>query len=249
MLPEFTPFEWVMALIAGTGVGISKSGLPGISLFHVVVFAHLFPGAASTGIVLPMLVVGDLGAVWLFRRNARWSHVLRTLPPALAGVVVGWWIMGRLPGAKFGPLIGGIVLVLALLQLLRNWRPGWFSQVPHSIPFAWTMGFLAGVTTMMANAAGPVMALYLLAVSLPKDEFIGTGAWFFLILNLLKVPFSLQLGLITGSTLLFNALLIPCIMGGLFLGRSLVYRLPQKAFDSLVLVLALVAAVRLLTAT
>jgi uncharacterized membrane protein YfcA len=246
MLPLFTPSEWLMALIAATGVGVSKSGLPGISLFHVVVFASLFPGAASTGVVLPMLIAGDVGAVWLFRRNAQWVYVLRTLPPALVGVAVGWYLMGRLPGAKFGPLIGGIVLTLALLQLVRHWRPGWFNQVPHSIPFAWTMGFLAGVTTMMANAAGPVMALYLLAVSLPKDAFIGTGAWFFLILNLLKVPFSLQLGLISGSTLTFNVLMLPCIVGGLFLGRHLVARLPQKWFDSLVLVLALVAAARLM---
>ncbi len=246
MLPAFTPAEWLMALLAATGVGISKSGLPGVSLFHVVIFAHLFPGLASTGVVLPMLIFGDLGAVWLFRRNARWTHVVRTLPPALAGVVLGWTLMGRLPGAKFSPLIGAIVLVLAVIQLVRHWRPAWFAEVPHSLSFAWTMGFLAGVTTMMANAAGPVMALYLLAVSLPKNEFIGTGAWFFLILNLLKVPFSLQLGLISGPSLAFNLAVLPFLIGGLFLGRRLVFRLPQKGFDSLVLILALAAAARLL---
>ncbi len=246
MLPDFTPAQWALAVAAGVGIGVSKSGLPGISLLHVVVFAHLFPGIASTGVVLPMLIAGDLGAVWLFRRHAQWPHIRRTLPPALAGVAAGWWLMGRLPGAAFNPLIGGIVLTLAGLQALRDLRPQLFQEVPHSRGFAWTMGFIAGVTTMIANAAGPVMGLYLLAVALPKDAFVGTGAWFFLLINLLKVPFSAQLGLITHGSLLFNSLLVPAIFAGLFLGRAVVARLPQKVFDVFVLAFAAVASLKLL---
>jgi hypothetical protein len=108
------------------------------------------------------------------------------------------------------------------------------------------MGFIAGVTTMLANAAGPVMGLYLLAVALPKDAFVGTAAWFFLLVNLAKVPFSAQLGLITPATLTFNALLLPAIAAGLLLGREVVARLPQRFFNSLVLVFAIAAALRLL---
>lgn len=90
MLPDFTAFQWALAFLAAVGIGVSKSGIPGISLLHVVLFAQLFPGLQSTGVVLPMLIAGDLGAVRLFRRDARWPHVARTLPPALVGVVVGW---------------------------------------------------------------------------------------------------------------------------------------------------------------
>jgi uncharacterized membrane protein YfcA len=246
MLPEFTPGQWALALLAGLGIGISKSGLPGISLLHVVLFAQLFPGIASTGVVLPMLIAGDLGAVRLFRRHASWPHVRRTLPPALLGIVAGWWLMHLLPATRFGPVIGSIVLVLALLQGLRDWKPGLWQNIPQSQGFAWTMGFIAGVTTMLANAAGPVMGLYLLAVALPKDAFVGTAAWFFLLVNLAKVPFSAQLGLITPATLTFNALLLPAIAAGLLLGREVVARLPQRFFDSLVLVFAIAAALRLL---
>lgn len=246
MLPALTPAQWGLALLAGVGIGVSKSGLPGISLLHVVIFAQLFPGIASTGVVLPMLIAGDLGAVALFRRHAQWVHVGRTLPPALLGVVAGWWIMGRIPSQAFGPIIGGTVLVLSGLQALRDWRPGLWQAVPHTRSFAWSMGFAAGVTTMVANAAGPVMGLYLLAVALPKDAFVGTAAWFFLLINLLKVPFSAQLGLITPATLTFNLVLIPAIAAGLFLGRAVVARLPQKAFDTLVLGFAVLASLRLL---
>ena len=253
MLPDFTAFQWTLAVVAAIGIGVSKSGLPGISLLHVVIFANLFPGLASTGVVLPMLIAGDIGAVVLFRRNAQWPHVFRTLPPAVVGVVIGWAIMGwaqhaQIPAAKFNPVIGGIVLTLALVQLARYFKPNLFAGVPHTRGFAWTIGLVAGITTMLANAAGPVMALYLLAVALPKDAFVGTSAWFFLLINLIKVPFSAHLGLISVPTLAFNALLVPVIVSGLFLGRTVVARIPQKVFDTLVLVFAAIAAAKLLGA-
>jgi uncharacterized protein len=214
---ELTPLDWLLAGVAALGIGVSKSGLPGVSLLHVVVFAHLFPGLASTGVVLPMLVAGDAGAVLLFRRHARWTYIGRTFGPAFLGVVAGWALMrwaqtqpaGRI---AFNPVIGGIVLALVALHGARLWRPQWLAAVPHSRGFAWGLGFLAGVTTMLANAAGPVMGLYFLAVGLPKEGFVGTSAWFFLLLNLLKVPFSLHLGLITPGSLGFNALLVPVIV-------------------------------------
>jgi uncharacterized membrane protein YfcA len=253
LLPDFTPLQWLLAALAATGIGVSKSGLPGISLLHVVIFAQLFPGQASTGVVLPMLICGDIGAVLLFRRNAQWPHVFRTLPPAVIGVALGWAIMrwaqqAQVPAAKFNPVIGGIVLTLAVVQLGRNWKPNLFASVPHTHAFAWTMGLIAGTTTMLANAAGPVMGLYLLAVALPKEAFVGTGAWFFLLINCIKVPFSAQLGLISGNSLAFNALLVPLIVLGLFLGKLVVARLPQKWFDTLILVFALFASAKLLGA-
>ena len=246
MLPDFTALEWALAVLAATGIGVSKSGLPGVSLLHVVLFAQLFPGLRSTGVVLPMLIVGDVGAVLLFRRHAQWNHVFRTLPPALVGVGIGWACMRAWPGLNWNPVIGGIVAGLAVLQLVRNWRPDLLSDMPHARGFAWTMGLLAGITTMVANAAGPVMGLYLLAVALPKDAFVGTSAWFFLLINVLKVPFSAQLGFIEPATLALNALLIPVILSGLFLGRALVAKVPQKVFDSLILAFAIVASLKLI---
>jgi uncharacterized membrane protein YfcA len=251
VLPDFTPVQWFLAALAAVGVGLSKSGLYGVGLFHVVIFANLFPGIASTGVVLPMLIAADFGAVLLFRRNAEWRYVIRTLPPAVIGVALGWAVMGwtqrqGIPGARFNPVIGAVVLAMAGAQIVRNLRPNLFAEVPHTHGFAWTMGLLAGVTTMVANAAGPIMALYLLAVSLPKDEFVGTGAWFFLLINCIKVPFSAQLGLITAHTLAFNAILLPLIAAGLLIGRSVVSRVPQLWFDRLILIFAGLAALKLM---
>lgn len=247
-MPDLLPFQWLLAVLGATCIGFSKSGFAGVGLFHVLVFAYLFGARASTGALLPMLIIGDVCAVLFFRQHARWDYVRRILPPALVGTLGGWALMHKLDDQTFRPLIGGIILVLALLQIARMWRPQWFADVPHAWWFVWSLGLLAGFATMLANAAGPIVAIYLLAVSLPKFEFVGTGAWFFLIVNLCKVPLSSSLGLIHLDTLTLNLLLAPAIVVGMLLGRKLVHRIPQRLFDTLLLVFAAVAALRLIGA-
>ena len=237
-MPTLTLAQWLLCITAGLGVGVAKSGFAGVSLVHVLVMASIFGDKASTGIVLPMLCIGDIFAVIAFKRHAVWRHVGRTLPIACIGVAIGMWLMDLVPAGAYRPIIGWTVLVLVLVQLWRMWKPAMFEHVPHSLPFAATMGLLAGITTMMANAAGPVMALYFLSVGLPKFQFAGTSAWFFLLINFYKIPFSLHLGLIRGDTLLFNLVLAPTILAGLFLGRWLLHHVPQKLFDGLILAFA-----------
>jgi uncharacterized protein len=236
-----------MALIlAAMGIGITKSGFSGVSMVHVILFAYVFGARESTGIVLPMLIAGDIFAMLVYGKHANWTYVRRMLPPALMGVVIGWGMFLLFRNVSYNPFIGIIILGLAILQILRIWRGDLLEDVPHTQWFAWSMGVMVGVTTMMANAAGPIFGLYLLALALPKMEFVGTAAWFFLILNLIKVPFSWSLGLIRPETLLLNVTLLPLIAFGLWLGSMFVKRIPQKLFDSLILIFTACAALRLL---
>lgn len=245
-MPDLTLAQWLLAILAAAGIGVAKSGFSGVSMVHVLVFAFLFGARDSTGVVLPLLIVGDICALLAFHQHARWDYVRRMLPPACLGVVVGWLLMHRLDEAVFKPLIGSVILSLTTLQLVRMRRPHWFADMPHTTWFVWTLGLLAGVTTMLANAAGPIMALYLLAVGLPKFEFVGTSAWYFFIVNTFKVPFSAALGLIHRDTLLLNAALIPAVALGLLGGRWLVKRIPQRLFDALLLAFAALASLRLI---
>lgn len=246
MHSSLTPTEWILLILGAMGIGISKSGFPGISMFHVVVYAFVFGAMDSTGILLPMLVVGDFFAIHVYGRKAVWKQVRRLLPPTLVGILIGWLLMSQLDEAVFKRLVGVIILSLTLTQVARLWRPGWFEHVPHTQWFAITLGLLAGLTTMMANAAGPVVALYLLAVSLPKWELIGTTAWLFLVLNVLKLPLSYKLGLITPSTLLLGAILSFGIPVGIFLGRWMVSRISQQWFNGILLAFTAIAALRLI---
>lgn len=247
-MPDLSPAHWALALAAAAALGVGKAGLGGLSLVHVLVFAFLFGARDSTGIVLPMLLVGDVCAVTAYHQHARWDYVRRMLPPACLGVIAGAALMRGLGDAEFKPVIGWIILALAVLQLLRLQRPDWFGAVPHTRWFAWTLGLLAGVTTMLANAAGPIFVLYCLAVALPKFEMVGTSAWFFFLINAFKVPFSAGLGLIDRQTLLLNAALAPAVVAGVLGGRWIVYRIPQRTFDLLLIGFAALAALRLIGA-
>ncbi len=194
-----------------------------------------------------MLVIGDLLAIKFFGKTAQWDQIRRLLPPALIGVVLGCLLMKDLNEAIFRPLVGVIILVLTVIQGIRIWKPKSFDAIPHNRLFAWSLGLLAGVTTMLANAAGPVVALYLLAVALPKLELVGTSAWFFLVINVFKLPFSyFYLDLINLQTLWIDILFAPGIFVGMLLGNWALKKIPQKAFDLFLLAFTAFAALRLI---
>lgn len=243
---EVTFQNCLLLFIAAAGIGVSKSGFAGVSMIHVLVFAFIFGAKASTGVLLPLLVIGDLFAIWFYGKKVKWKMVQRLLPPAVVGVIIGTLLMDRIDEATFKPLAGSIVFGLTVLQLWRTWKPKLFEEMPHQVWFAWTLGLLAGVTTMIANAAGPVVALYLLAVALPKLEFVGTSAWFFLVINVFKLPFSAWLGLISFESLQLDIILSPGILVGMLLGKWMIDKIPQKAFNMLLLIFTAFAALRLM---
>ncbi|WP_146530503.1 sulfite exporter TauE/SafE family protein [Novipirellula artificiosorum] len=246
MLSSLSMLDMVYLVIGALGIGFSKSGFPGVSMLHVIVFALVFGTKESTGVLLPMLVIGDFCAIKFFGRKADWSHVRKLLPPTLLGIVMGWLLMGRLNEDAFRLLVGTIIMVLTGIQVLRLWRPESFDGVPHTPWFAIVLGLLAGMTTMLANAAGPVVALYLVAVNMPKWELIGSSAWLFLVLNLIKLPLSFNLGLIHLESLVVDAMFAPAIPIGMLAGRWLVSRVPQRWFNSILLAFTAIAAARLL---
>ncbi len=245
---QLTPAQWAMAVLAALTVGFSKGGFGGIGMLTVTLVATLMRGheRESTGVVLPLLICGDFFAVHAFRRHVRWPLLIRLLPPALIGVCLGFFWMRQMSDASFKPVIGWIVLCLAAFQICRQVWPERLQSVPHGRPFTWTMGTGAGVTTMLANAAGPIMTLYFLAVRLPKLEFLGTTAWYFLIVNLFKIPFSANLGFIHPGSLLFDAALVPFVATGVVIGRFLIHRIDQKLFERLLLGLTGLAALHLI---
>lgn len=236
-------------MIAALFCGVGKSGLAGLGMLNVLIMARLIPGTASSGVVLPMLVAADVLAVSVFGgRGVDWRAIGRLLPAILTGVILGWLALGWLdhrPPRTFGRLIGGLVLAMVALQLLRQRLPAFDQRLPKSRVFGAFAGLLVGVTTMIANAAGPISTIYFLILGFAKREFIATMAWLFLIVNILKLPFSAHQGLITADTLRFNAALLPAIGAGFFLGRWAVARIPQKPFERVVLALTVLSALRL----
>jgi uncharacterized membrane protein YfcA len=235
-----------MVAVCAVMVGTTKTGMPGLGILIVPLMALVLPTRQSTGILLGILVLADLFAITYHRRNAKWGHVLRLLPAAFAGIVVGYFGLKFVNDRQLKPIIGGIVLIMLGVNYWRTKVKGEDVPVPTQWWFAVALGFMAGITTMMANAAGPIMIIYLLAMRLPKVEFVGTAAWFFFVVNWLKVPFSANLDLMTAESVKLNLMVLPFIAIGAVAGIFLLKRIPQKAFNIIVQVLAAAAAIKLL---
>ena len=237
---------WIVVSLCAIMVGITKTGIPGLGILVVPLMAIAIPARQSVGVLLGILILADLFAIVYHRRNARWGHVLRLLPAAFAGIVAGYFGLKVVNDQQLKPIIGGIVLVMLGANYWWTRAKGQDAPVPTQWWFVVGLGFLAGVTTMMANAAGPIMIIYLLAMRLPKVEFVGTGAWFFFVINWLKVPFSANLELMTAESVKLDLIMLPFIAAGAAVGILVLKRIPQKAFTAVVRILAAAAAIKLL---
>lgn len=236
-------FGWTLLAVAALIVGLSKTAVPGSGTIAVAIFAAVLPAKQSTGTILLLLIVADLFAVAMYRRHANWRVLARLVPAVVVGVLLGvlflavtddWWVKR---------VIGAILLAVIAITLLRRRMEA--TSGSHRIAAA-TYGALGGFTTMVANAAGPVMSMYFLAARFPVKEFLGTAAWFFFLVNLAKVPFSIGLGLITIPGLVIDLVLLPLVVLGALAGRWIAGRLNQKLFERLVIVFTVVGAVYLL---
>lgn len=246
LLAELSVIAWVLLSLGAFGVGLSKTAVPGITTVAVVIFAAVLPAKQSTGALLVLLIVGDLFALWAYRRHADWPTLVKLIPAVAAGVVAGAVFLAVAENAGVRRVIGGILLVLVAITLWRRYLSRSEPTVRGTRLARAAYGTLGGFTTMVANAGGPVMSMYFLAARFPVKAFLGTAAWFFAIVNLVKLPISVGLGLITVDGLVLDLLLLPALFVGALLGRWLASRIRQSVFEYAVLVLTVLGAVYLL---
>jgi uncharacterized membrane protein YfcA len=231
---------WLVLALCALLIGFAKTALGGVALIAVVLAAQVVPTKDSTGVVLVMLLVGDLVATWTYRHNVDWRLIGRLIPPVVVGIGLGALFLNWVDGPTLKRTMGVILLVLLLIGL---WPEKLAAHRP-SVGLAY--GGLAGFTTMVANGGGPPMSLYLLARKYDKLRFLGTTAWFFFAVNLIKVPFSIGAGIVRPDTALLAAVLAPVVLIGTWVGRLTIKRINQATFDRLVTILVAVAAVYLL---
>ena len=245
---HLTQMDWILAGVGALLIGFAKTGVPGTGILVVPIMALVFGAKESVGIVTPMLIVGDIFAVAYYRRHAQWPQLWRLVPWIIPGILLGcavWLALEGQAGTRmFSPLVGWIVMAMLALDLLRK-RMGW-NDMPHQPWFTALTGVTGGATTYIANAAGPIMNLYFLSFGLPKQQFIGTAAWYFMIVNMSKIPFYLYLGIVNRDSIGVNLAMVPLIAIGAILGILVFHRIPQKLFNSLIVVLAAAAAVKLI---
>lgn len=243
---EFSILQWILLAVCAMLVGMSKVGVPGVSMLAVPTLAIIFGGKASTGILLPMLMMADIFGVSYYHRHAEWKYLWKLLPWAAIGIGIALWVGEVVNDLWFKNIIAILVFVCIGLMLWKDRKKG-SNLFPDTWWFAATMGVLGGFATMIGNVAGPIFAIYLLAMHLPKNSFIGTGAWFFLILNFSKFPLHILVWeTITWNTLTLDLMLLPGIAIGAFLGIQLVKRLSDKIYRAAVIIVTALSAFLLL---
>ena len=277
LVPTLSPASWALVIAAALIVGFAKTALPGAGTIAVGLFALAMPAKESTAALLLLLIVGDLTALWVYRREPDLKMLVRLIPSVMGGVVIGTIFFATVGGEVVRGTIGIILLTLVAVTVWRRRRaegakaavatsgesgsegpdaqaqPGrgatvgpaetsgrriWVSRAIY--------GLLGGFTTMVANAGGPVMTMYFYAMRLPVLTFLGTAAWFFAIVNILKLPFSASLGLFSRDTFVMDAMLIPVVLLGALVGVKVAKRFSQGVFEKAVLVLTVVSALGLL---
>lgn len=245
-MPDLSSHAWVMAFAAAVCAGLSKSGFGPFGLLTILFMTEVAPARESTGLVLPLLLMADILSVLSFHEHGSWKVLRALLPATLAGIVTGWWIMPRIPADFFGHALGWIILGLIGIILVQRLRPQLLTRITEHPGLGLTCGWAAGVTTMIANAAGPITAFYFLSQRFPKMTMVGTGAWFYLVINAAKLPFSWQLGLLTGPTLVLDLLLFPGVAVGFWIGRTFLKKISQNLFEGILILMALGAAIRMI---
>lgn len=215
-------------------------------MVNVLIMADLFGAKESVGIILPMLVFSDVTVYPLFRKHASWKAVWPLVPPAIVGVVAGYFLLSLIDNLAARRAIGAIIFFMLALQVLRAYRQEFLAYLPDSKSFLWGTGGVIGISTMMANAAGPVYSVYALVHKMSKMEFLGIGARFFLFINIFKIPFMTNLDIINADSLRLNAALLPGAIAGILLGRMLISKIPQRVFEILLYFFSVVAGLRLL---
>jgi hypothetical protein len=243
---QFDSDQWMVLFIAALLIGMAKAGIKGLGMFIVPMMAAAFGGKASVGLVLPMLSMADIFAVSYYNRHAEWHYIKRLLPMAVVGVLIAIGVGYYVNDAVFTDMIA-VIIIGSLVLLILQERTSFSSFMASNKYVAGVFGGLGGFTTMIGNAAGPVMAVYLLSTLIPKNNYIGTAAWFFMIINLFKFPFHVFVwGTITWHSFRANLLALPAIVLGVFIGILIVKRIPELAFRYFVIVMTFIISLKLL---
>ena len=230
MIDTIDLVQWIILSLTALCIGMSKTGVQGMMLLVVPYMAMAFGAKESTGVILPMLCMADIMAVAYYKRIADWKVVVKLLPTAILGFFVAIFVDNLIPSHEFRQLMGwtlamalGVMLWSELFGKENRWMKHWW--------YSALFGLLGGFTTMIGNAAGPVLSVYLLSMRKEKMEYIGINAWFFLVVNLLKVPLQVFVwDNITWETFTLNLFMLPVIGIGAWLGVRIVKMFPERAF-------------------
>lgn len=243
---NLSTMQWICLIISAVLVGVSKTGISGFLMPVIPIIASVFGGKESTGVILPILVIGDVFAVYYYNRHAKWENIKKLLPWTIIGLLLGV-IVGNFINDKQFKAVISISVLLCLVALIYTEKKGENIKVPTNKWFYAIAGIATGFTSMIGNAAGPIFSVYLLTMNFKKNDFMGTTAWFFFLVNLAKLPLQILFWHnISFKTILLSIGMVPAIALGALLGMLMIKKINEKNFRYIIIIMTFIAAVRLL---
>jgi uncharacterized protein len=238
--------QWSLIILSSFLIGFSKTGVGGFLLPVIPILAAIFGGMSSTGILLPLLLAGDVFALYYYKKHGNAHDLKMILPWAFAGLAMGVIVGNNIDDRQFKTIIS-FSIILCLILLVYSQKKRAEVKMPNKAWFCAFVGITAGFTSMIGNAAGPVFTIYLLSRDVDKNEFMGTTTWFFFIINLIKLPLQIFFWHnISLSTIAFDMMMLPAIAAGAFVGIKVFKLLNEKLFRIVVIVMTAVSALKLL---
>ena len=242
---ELTNFDWLLAFIGAILLGIGKAGLKGIGVVIVTLMAIVFGGKQSTGVLIPMMVIADVFAVIYYHRHTQWKYLIKLLPTMVIGVLIGVWLGNDISDVVFKQLMAVLILGIVVVMIYMDRKKN--NEIPTSKIFSNSIGLLSGFTSMIGNLAGSFSNIYFLAMRLPKNEFIGTAAWLFFIINVFKLPFHIFVWkTVSPESLIINLFLVPGIIFGFYVGIKLVKLINNEIYRKFILLVTGIGAIVIL---
>lgn len=234
--------NWFLAFLGALLLGLGKSGIKGIGVVIVIIMALVFGGKASTGVLIPMMIVADVFAVIYYHRHTQWRFLGKLLPSMIVGVLLGVWFGNDISEQLFKQIMAVFILFTVFMMIWMDRKKN--QNIPQHWLFSSSMGLASGVTSMIGNLAGSFANIYFLAMRLPKNEFIGTAAWLFFVINVFKLPFHIFVWkTVTVESIMLNVILIPGVIIGFFAGVKLVKLVNNDTYRKFILVVTAVGAV------
>ena len=244
---ELLPWQWTVWICSGLFIGLTKAGFSGLNAVTIPLIAVIFGARESTGLILIPLCFADLLAAAYYRNNAEWKYILKLMPWTLLGFALAIYVDQMISAQAFRYLMGGSLLA-GLLVMFWNEYFGKNKLPPAKLWFAAIFGIAGGFATVVGNVAGPIMAVFLLSMGLPKKSYAGTAAWFFLIVNYAKLPLQIYVWKnINTETFLFGLTLVPAVITGVLLGIYLIKKIPEPVYRKLIMTLTLISTIMLFT--
>ncbi len=242
VLAQLPVSQWLLLSLGAFFLGLSKAGLKGVEMLNVTIMAIVLGGKASTGVVLPLLCVADVMAVRYYNRHVQWKHFWRLIPWMVVGILAGVFVGKDMDEATFRKIMAAFIILIVVAMVVMEAKKN--LTIPGNRLFIGSIGLLSGVATMIGNLAGPLANIYFLAMRLPKNEFIGTAAWFFLVMNFFKLPLQAFIWKnVTVHTLSINLILLPALAAGFWLGVKIVGMIKDDSYRKLVMILTFAGAV------